>query len=146
MLQIPNYRQCWSKGGGGGGRRQMYLYYTNRGAHMYLAPDGNTPCSATAYRYPHKAYNVFHSLDTAGWYTWYSAVKNILFCLGFGYVWICQDVGDNSLFLALLKERESKRYSHITLDLKMNSSNRYDIYYKYNFTLEPELHLTSAVF
>ena len=26
----------------------MYFYYTNRSAHIYLAPGGNTPCSATA--------------------------------------------------------------------------------------------------
>ena len=37
----------------GGGERgcnfelQMYFYYTNRGANIYLTPDGNTPCSAT---------------------------------------------------------------------------------------------------
>ena len=40
-------------GGGGGGeagrkfRSQKYIYYTNRGAHIYLVPGGNTPCSAT---------------------------------------------------------------------------------------------------
>ena len=28
---------------------QMYFYYTNRGAHIYLAPDCNTPCSATVF-------------------------------------------------------------------------------------------------
>ena len=29
-------------------RSQMYFYYINdRGAHIYLAPGGNTPCSAT---------------------------------------------------------------------------------------------------
>ena len=45
-------------GGGGGGSEgaaplqgrkfcsQMYFYYTNRGVHIYLAPGGNTPCSA----------------------------------------------------------------------------------------------------
>ena len=39
-------------GGGGGGLYrgvnfglQMYFYYTNRGAHIYLAPGSNTPCS-----------------------------------------------------------------------------------------------------
>ena len=33
---------------GGQFRSQMYFYYTNRGIHNYLAPGGNTPCSATA--------------------------------------------------------------------------------------------------
>ena len=28
-------------------RSQMYFYYTNRGGNIYLAPDGNIPCSAT---------------------------------------------------------------------------------------------------
>ena len=28
-------------------RSQMYFYYTNRGDRIYLAPGGNTPCSAT---------------------------------------------------------------------------------------------------
>ena len=28
-------------------RSQMYFYYTNKGAHIYLATGGNTPCSAT---------------------------------------------------------------------------------------------------
>ena len=35
-----------------GGRHlelQMYFYYTSRGAHIYLAPGDNTPCSATVY-------------------------------------------------------------------------------------------------
>ena len=48
-----------AKGGGGVGERaavplqgrqfrsQMYFYYTNKGAHIYLATGGNTPCSAT---------------------------------------------------------------------------------------------------
>ena len=36
--------------GEGGGRQflsQMYFYYTNRGAHIYLAPGGKHSCSAT---------------------------------------------------------------------------------------------------
>ena len=59
--------RCWeqwrSKGGGEGegGRHlgqylyggdielQMYFYYTNRGVHIYLAPDGNTPWSANGW-------------------------------------------------------------------------------------------------
>ena len=28
---------------------QMYFYYTNRDAHIYLTPEGNTSCSATVY-------------------------------------------------------------------------------------------------
>ena len=32
---------------GGNFKPQMYFYYTKRRAHMYLAPGGNTPCSAT---------------------------------------------------------------------------------------------------
>ena len=28
-------------------RSQMYFYYTNRVAHIYLAPGSNSPCSAT---------------------------------------------------------------------------------------------------
>ena len=41
----------WGRAKGGGGRgwpfqAEMYFNYTNRGAHIYLAPGGNTPCSA----------------------------------------------------------------------------------------------------
>ena len=39
------------KGGGGGGgrqfRSQISFYYANNGARIYLAPGGNTTCSAT---------------------------------------------------------------------------------------------------
>ena len=35
--------------GGSNFELQMYFYYANRGAHVYLAPGGNTPCSASAF-------------------------------------------------------------------------------------------------
>ena len=60
-MQVPDIGGTKGRGGGGGAAAPLLgrqfraadvflLPYTNRGAHIYLAPGGNTPCSATGPR------------------------------------------------------------------------------------------------
>ena len=42
-------------------RSQIYFYYTNRDANIYLAPGGNTPCSATV------EFNILHCEDPSSY-------------------------------------------------------------------------------
>ena len=44
-------------------------------------------------------------LDEAGRRTWASNIKELLFTYGFGYVWIAQEVGNESNFIQLFKTR-----------------------------------------
>ena len=39
----------WWRARGRNFELQIYFYYTNRGAHIYLVPASNTPCSAIAF-------------------------------------------------------------------------------------------------
>ena len=43
--------------------------------------------------------------DEAGRRTWASNIKKILFTYGFGYVWIAQEVGNESNLIELFKTR-----------------------------------------
>ena len=56
-------------------------------------------------RYPMKCYNMLKQLEEAGRKTCASNIKELLFTYGFGYVWINQEVGDESNFLQLFKTR-----------------------------------------
>ena len=41
---------------------EMYFYYTNRGAHIYLAPGSNNPCSATVICFSIAKYSILYML------------------------------------------------------------------------------------
>ena len=56
-------------------------------------------------RYPKQCYNLLFQLDDIGRQTWATKIKDLLFRFGFGYVWIVQDVGDESLFIKTFKQR-----------------------------------------
>ena len=56
-------------------------------------------------RYPNKCYKMLRNLDKSGRITWASKVKNLLFRNGFGYVWHVEDVGDQTLFMKMVKQR-----------------------------------------
>ena len=57
------------------------------------------------HRYPKQCYNMLKQLDEAGRRTWASNIKELLFTYGFGYVWIAQEVGNESNFIQLFKTR-----------------------------------------
>jgi len=56
-------------------------------------------------RLPNQAYRMIKSASDAGRQTWATDIKTILFRLGFGNVWIQQEIGDSDCFLAIFKQR-----------------------------------------
>jgi hypothetical protein len=56
-------------------------------------------------RLPKQAYAMLKSLDDRGKTCWVTYVKNTLFSLGFGYVWLQQGVGCERTFVIMFKER-----------------------------------------
>ena len=56
-------------------------------------------------RYSYHCYKMLRNLDNSGRPTWATKVKAILFIYGFGYVWVNENVGDETLFLKMFKKR-----------------------------------------
>jgi hypothetical protein len=56
-------------------------------------------------RLPRQAYQMLLNIDDKGKKCWVTTVKNTLFSLGFGYVWLNQGVGCEVSFIALFKQR-----------------------------------------
>ena len=51
------------------------------------------------------SYFMLTSIDDAGHTSWAICIKQIHFKLGFGFVWISQDVGDISSFIGVFEHR-----------------------------------------
>ena len=91
-------------------------------------------------RYPKNCYKMLKSLDEAGRSNWASHVRNLLFMYGFSYVWLSQDIGDISMFIAQFKLRlidccSQKWHSDIT------GSTRCDTYKESKSLLNVEKYL-----
>ena len=56
-------------------------------------------------RLPKQAYLMLFHMDERGKKCWASNIRNILFSLGFGYVWLQQEVGCDKTFLSVFKQR-----------------------------------------
>ena len=56
-------------------------------------------------RLPRQAYIMLRKIDEQGKLCWATHIKNILHSLGFGYVWLQQNVGCIKSFLSLFKQR-----------------------------------------
>ena len=56
-------------------------------------------------RLPKQAYRMLLNIDEKGKVCWVTHVKNELFRLGFGYVWVQQSVGNEKMFLQEIKQR-----------------------------------------
>lgn len=70
-------------------------------------------------RLPRACYSMLYNLDRNGRKTWASHVKHILFKLGFGIVWISQEVGNITLFINEVNQRlvdQAKQDWHAELD------------------------------
>lgn len=61
-------------------------------------------------RIPRQAYVMLKNLDEQGKTCWATYVKNTLFSLGFGYVWLQQGVGCENTFVSLFKQRMFDMY------------------------------------
>ena len=56
-------------------------------------------------RIPKKAYNMLRDLDVKGKMNWVSRIRLKLFEYGFGFVWLCQGVGDVNHFIYAFRQR-----------------------------------------
>ena len=61
-------------------------------------------------RLPKQAYTMLFNMDERGKNCWATSVRNILFSLGFGYVWLQQGVGCDSAFISVFKQRLTDIY------------------------------------
>ena len=77
------------------------------------------------HRYTKKCYIMLRDLDSKGKKTWATNVRSILQSYGFGYVWLNQEVANESYFVKFFKQRvldidsqnwESKIYTYDKLD------------------------------
>ena len=92
-------------------------------------------------RYPRQCYNMLKGLDELGRKTWAGSIKLLLFSLGFGFVWIAQDVGDSNQFMNIIKIRLKDIYSQKWHDSLINTSKA-DTYKCYKSLLTPEKYLS----
>ena len=92
-------------------------------------------------RYPRQCYNMLKGLDELGRKTWAGSIKLLLFSLGFGFVWIAQDVGDSNQFMNIIKIRLKDIYSQKWHDSLINTSKT-DTYKCYKSLLTPEKYLS----
>ena len=80
------------------------------------------------------------SLDDAGRKSWASNIKHLLFSLGFGYLWIAQEVGHQAFFITSFKRRLSDCYlQKWNESLRTTSKAEYYLYYKSLLTSETYL-------
>ena len=56
-------------------------------------------------RYTRKCYDMLYDLDKRGKHTWVTDIRNIICSYGFGYVWFCQEVADESIFVKKFTQR-----------------------------------------
>ena len=61
--------------------------------------------------YTSQCCNMLKGLDELGRKTWAGSIKHFLFSLGFGFVWISQDVGDSNQFIKTTEIRLKDIYS-----------------------------------
>ena len=93
-------------------------------------------------RLPVQCYNVMLSLDENGRSNWVSHIKDILFRLGFGFVWVAQDVGHINTFIPVFKQRLfDNLHQKWVSELETSSKARY--YKQFKSLLNVELYLTS---
>ena len=92
-------------------------------------------------RYPKQCYNLLFQLDDIGRQTWATKIKDLLFRFGFGYVWIVQAVGDETLFIKTFKQRLIDCYSQ-NLYSEIVSSPKASYYQHYKTLLTVEQYLS----
>ena len=89
-----------------------------------------------------KVYDALYNLNLVNpdVVTWCTQVRNLLFKVGFGYVWLNQSVSSHAAFLSAFKERIQDIYvQEWTANLRETSSNRLLKTIKSKFIYEPYL-------
>ena len=92
-------------------------------------------------RFPSQSYKMLKRIDDSGRNTWAGNIKHMLFSLGFGYVWIAQDVGDPLMFLSSFKRRlidcNIQKWNE-----GLNNTSKAETYKSFKTLLEPEKYLS----
>ena len=92
-------------------------------------------------RYPRKCYDMMKLYDSTGKRNWVTSVRELLFNIGFNYVWYNQCVESEPLFIMSFTQRLKDVYIQKWLE-NLSSSNKC-LYYrmlKNNIETEPYLH------
>ena len=103
----------------------------------------DTKCRAVKYwckllyldysRFPRKCYIQQYRHAEMGRKNWAAEIKQILFCSGFGYAWVNQEISNVKLFLHMFKDR----LCAINLqEMRSEISEKYELYLEYHPTLE----------
>ena len=117
------------------GRKPLYFYSCNK-CIKYWCKLLHMDVS----RLPKSVYLMLKNLDSSGYITWVTYVKEILYKYGFGIVYVQQDIGDIDNFMNLFKQRLSdcctqEWHADVTL------SSRLSTYCTFKSLLEPEKYL-----
>ena len=91
-------------------------------------------------RLPNQAYKMLYTLDENGKQNWVSKVKQILFRLGYGFVWLCQGVVEENHFINQFKLRLVDVYSQEWM-ADMRQSTRFATYVSFKTSLRFEKYL-----
>ena len=91
-------------------------------------------------RYAHQSYKMLKSLDDAGRKSWASNIKHLLFSLGFAYLWIAQEVGNQAFFIKSFKRRLSDCYLQ-KWNESLRTTSKAESYLYYKSLLTPETYL-----
>ena len=87
---------------------------------------------------------MLHNLDESNRITWASHIKNLLFRFGFGYVWISQDVGDETYFMYVFKQRILDNALQ-DWNTDLNESRKAFHYKHFKIILNVEKYLTTKI-
>jgi hypothetical protein len=91
-------------------------------------------------RLPCQAYHMLQDLDSRGGNTWVTMIRKLLSLSGFNYVWIFQGVGNENMFLRVLKERLIDIYK-TEWNEALLKSDRHSEYSKFKHLLEKEQYI-----
>ena len=89
-------------------------------------------------------YLLLKSLDDVQRISWATHVKNLLFRYGFGYVWIAQEVGNDSLFLYNFAKR-LKDCNQQDWRGTVGESSKLLVFKEYKSRLSVELYLSASI-
>ena len=91
-------------------------------------------------RFPKHCYDMLKRLDDVERTCWATHIKQLLFSVGFGYVWIVQDIGDKTIFIAQFQQRLRDIYSQ-NWHFSVSSSSRCSHYQYFKTLLNTERYL-----
>lgn len=91
-------------------------------------------------RYPKQCYLMLKKYDDIGRINWVTKVREFLFKYGFGFVWLSQDIGNETYFIKQVKQR-LKDCSFQMWHNDINTSSRCDLYKNVKTLLNVEKYL-----